>query len=181
VESIADIFGKLLEYGNATSWLALIVSIVTGMFGVLGYFLARRIQNELKSDEVMIAGALHNPSLREPRHAHCVIQTTILNKAKRKAYISKVQVFDSRENEIEITWSDRIDHLGNPQDHSQLIPVIDSASLCIRRNDGEMFRSLTRVNVTHSFSSKPLILTYNMDGGWDAWLAGDSFEVKGAQ
>lgn len=74
-------------------WLALTVSIVTGFFGIRGFLLSKQIQNELKGDEVLIAGMLHNPSLSHPDHENCVIQTTLFNKSKRKAYVSNVQVF----------------------------------------------------------------------------------------
>jgi len=151
-------------------WLALVVSAVTGFFGIRGYLLSRRIQSELKGDEVLIPGVLHNPSLREPDHENCVIQTTLFNKAKRKVYINRMQVFNAKGDEIEVTWSDCIDQYGNPQGGSHLIGVIDCTSLCIRRNDGDAFRH-ARVEITHSFDTKPLVLIYEMAPGWQAYFA----------
>jgi len=151
-------------------WLALVVSAVTGFFGIRAFLLSRRIQKDLKGDEALVAGVLHNPSLSHPDHENCVIQTTLFNKSKRKAYVSQVKAFDSKGEEIEITWSDRIDQYGNPNGGANLVGVIDSVPLCIRRNDGEGFRT-TRVEVTHSFDKKPMVLTYDIGAGWQAYFA----------
>ena len=151
-------------------WLALVVSVVTGFFGIRGFLLSKKIQSELKGDEVLIPGVLHNPSLSHPDHENCVIQTTLFNKSKRKVYINKVQAFDAKGEEIEVTWSDRIDQYGNPQGGSQMIGVIDSTWLCIRRNDGLAFRDV-RVEVTHSFDTRPMVLIYEMGAGWQAYFA----------
>src|SRR5258708_37766284 len=131
-------------------WFALAVSIVTGFFGIRAFLLSRRIQRDLKGDDVLVPGILHNPSLSHPNHQNCVIQTTLFNKSKRKAYVSRVKAFDSKGEKIDITWSDRIDQYGNPTGDAQLLGIVDSSSLCIRRNDGKAFR-MTRVEVTHSF------------------------------
>ncbi len=151
-------------------WLALLMSAVTGFFAIKGFLLSKKIQSELKSDEVLIPGMLHNPSLLDPHHENCVIQATIFNKSKRKAFISKVQVFNANGEEIEVTWSDRIDQYGNPQGRSQMIGIIDSTSLCIRRNDGNAIRS-AHVEVTHSCDPKPLVLLYEMETGWQSYFA----------
>jgi hypothetical protein len=152
-------------------WLAVVISLATGFFGVCGYLLSKKIQNELKGDEVLIAGVLQNPSLSHPDHENCVIQTKFFNKSKRKAYINKVMAFDAKGEEIEITWSDQIDKYGNPQGTAQLIGVVDSAWLCMRRNDGEAFRS-TRIEITHSFDHlKPLVLSYDIAAGWQEYFA----------
>ena len=147
--------------------LALIVSMVTGYFGIRGFLLSKTIQSELKSDEVLIPGELYNPSLMHPDHENCVIQTTLFNKSKRKAHIFKVQAFDAKGLEIDIAWSDRIDQYGNPQGRERMIGVIDSSALCIRRNDGSAFRS-ARVEISHSLNAKPLILKYEIDAGWQS-------------
>src|SRR5882762_236720 len=102
-----DTIVKVTPY--AAPWLALSVSALTGYFGVRGYALSKSIQRELKSDEVLIPGVLHNPSLDHPDHENCVIQTKLFNKSKRKAYINKVLAFDAQGAEIEISWSEQID------------------------------------------------------------------------
>jgi hypothetical protein len=153
-----------------TPWLALAVSVIAVVIGISSYRLSKQIQRELKGDEILIAGVLHNPSLVHPDHENCVIQTTIFNKSRRKAFIDRVVAFDSKGDEIDITWSDHIDELGNPQGRSQLVGVVDSVSLCIRRNDGDAFRH-TRVEITHSFNSAPMIVIYDIDPGWQAYFA----------
>jgi hypothetical protein len=151
-------------------WIAILFSAIAVVVGVRGFLLSRKIQSELKSDEVLITGVLHNPSLSHPDHENCVIQTTIFNKSKRKAYINAVHVFDAKGDEIDIAWSERIDRLGNPQDRAELIGIVDSASLCIRRNDGEAFRSV-RVEITHSFNIEPLVLHFEIEPGWQTYFA----------
>jgi hypothetical protein len=42
---------------------------------------------------VLVAGVFHNPSLRHPDHENCVIQTTVINKSSRKAFINGVEYF----------------------------------------------------------------------------------------
>lgn len=152
-------------------WLALATSLVTGIFGIRGYLLSRKIQRELKSDEVLVGGDLHTPSLDHPDHENCVLQTTIFNKSRRKAVITKVEAFDSKGEAIEIHWSDRMDRLGNIQGDSNLLGVVDSTPLCIRRNDGNAFLFDVRVEITHSFSNKPMVLRYDIPKGWQEWFA----------
>ena len=161
----------LIKYAPILApWAAIVVSMIAVVVSVCGYSLAKRIQNELKADEVLMAGEFHNPSLSHPDHENSVIQTIILNKSKRKAHISKVLVFDSNGAEIEVTWSDKIDQCGNPVGRSQMIGIVDSTSLCIRRNDGTAFYN-ARVEVSHSFDTKPMILRYEMGPGWQKYFA----------
>ena len=119
-----------------TALLSLLAAVLSGICAWLSFKLARSIRNELKSDEVIVSGVLHNPSLSHPDHRNCVVRTTLFNKSKRKAYIHRVRMFDSKDKEIEISWANTIDAVGNPQDKSHMIGIVDSTSLCIRRNDG---------------------------------------------
>lgn len=150
--------------------LALTISGIALVFSIRGFYLSRKIQRETQADEVLIPGELHNPNLQHPDHENCVIQTIIFNKSKRKAYINHVQVFDRKNQEIDISWSNTIDHVGNPQDRSNLIGIIDSAYLCIRRNDGLAFNDVT-VKIQHSFKDSPLILKFDPLSGWQEFFA----------
>lgn len=143
------------EFLQATSTFAAALSALTAVFSgtcaVLSYRLARSIQNELKSDERLIVGTASHPALLERSHAQCVLQCPIFNKSKRKAYIESLSVYDRGNRKVAVTWSAEIDDLGNPQHPSDLVGIIDSTSLYIRRNDGESF-DYARVLYSHSFS-----------------------------
>lgn len=87
------------------------------------------------------------------------------------AYINGVRVFRQDDAEIDVTWSDRIDPYGNPQKGgAQIIAVVDASSLCIRRNDGNAFSDV-RVEVMHSFDTKPMILIFDPLAGWQGFFA----------
>ena len=64
----------------------------------------------------------------------------------------------------------RVLNILNPQGQSQLIGVVDSASLCVRSNDGKTFR-YANVEITHSFDTKPLVLIYEIEAGWQEYFA----------
>jgi hypothetical protein len=167
LEVIADA-AKRIE--ALTTILAMLAAIFAGYAAWLSYRLAKSIRDELKSDEVLVAGVLHNPDLRHPDHQNAVLQTTIFNKSKRKAFIHAVTVTDHRGREIEVDWADRIDDVGNPQGGSNLIGVVDSTQLCIRNRLGEAFRDVS-VEVSHSLPNSPLRLKYSIDPGWQAYFA----------
>lgn len=152
------------------AFVSMLAAILASISAWMSFRQARNIRTELKSDEILIAGELHNPSLSNPDHENSVIQTTVFNKSKRKAYISKLRVYDSEGREIEVTWSDIIDQYGNPQGNAKIIGVVDTSPICIRRNDGLAMREV-RVEVTHSFDTKPMLLTYQIDPGWQAYFA----------
>ena len=158
---------------NASSvvpWLALFLSFGALLVACASFQLSKRIQAESKGDEVLIAGELSHPQLAEHDHRMCVIQTTIFNKAKRKAYINKVDVFDGKGEPIDVTWAAGIDAYGNPVSPANLIGIVDSSTFCIRRNDGLAFFD-ARVEVTHSFDSKPLVLQFSIVHGWEEYVA----------
>ncbi|MGV8893596.1 MAG: hypothetical protein ACOH2K_11780 [Burkholderiaceae bacterium] len=108
--------------------------MTAGIIGILSYRLAIQNHRELKGDEVLVPGILHNPTLSHPDHENCVLQTTIINKSKCKAYINGVRVFRQDNTEIDVDWSDHIDPYGNPQGGgAQIIAITDASSLCVRR------------------------------------------------
>lgn len=122
--------------------------------------LGRAMQEDAKSDERLIVGSIFHPNLRERSHADCLIQLSIFNKSKRKAYIDGVSVYDRKNNPIEVTWSEEIDDLGNPKRASELIGIIDTVTLYIRRNDGEELDH-ARVLFSHSFSDTREVVIFD--------------------
>ena len=72
---------------------------------------------------------------------------------------------------IAITWSGRIDPLGNPLEAAGILGVVDSSTLYLRRDDGQSFPTDCRVEVTHSLSSEPLVLIYRSDFDWEQWVS----------
>ncbi len=153
-----------------TSVFALIAAVLAGISAWLSFRLTKSIRDEMKSDETLVAGILDHPDLVNPDHRNAVLQTTVFNKSKRKCVIHKVHVFDSKGGEIDVDWAEAIDSFGNPQGRSQLIGVVDEATLCMRRRDGLAF-SVATVHVSHSFDDKPLVLTYEMEPGWQSYFA----------
>ena len=89
--------------------LAALAAILSGLCAFLSYRLARKIQYELKTDERIVAETPIHPHLPVPAHSACVIQCTLFNKSKRKAYVNAVSVHDCRDTKIDVTWSDAID------------------------------------------------------------------------
>jgi hypothetical protein len=122
---------------------------------LLSYNLARKIHYDLKSDEQIIAGMFIHPALGVHAHRRCVIQCTLFNKSKRKAYIHNVSASNRHGAKVDVTWSDQIDNLGNPQDPCQLIGLVDVSALFIRKNDGQSI-DYARVTICHSFSRTPM-------------------------
>lgn len=145
--------------------LAALAAILSGMCAFLSYRLARRIQADLKADERIIAGTPIHPDLREHAHSSCVVQCTLFNKSKRKAYINAVSVYDQRGTKIDVTWSDSIDQLGNVQNPCQLIGLVDACSLFIRKNDGERL-AYARIALSHSFSNTPVQVIFDPVADW---------------
>lgn len=158
------------DWGPLIALFSMLAAILSGLCAWLSYRLATSIRSELKSDEIIITGVLHNPTLDHPDHENCVIQTTIFNKSKRKAFISRVQVYNTKNEIVEVRWSDSIDQLGNINGKSELIGIVDSTLLYIRQNDGEAFREV-RVEITHSFDTNPITLFYRITPGWQAYFA----------
>lgn len=140
--------------------LSALAAIFSGACAFLSYKLSRKIQDELKTDERIVVGIPIHPDLREPAHSTSVIQCTLFNKSKRKAYLNSILVYDRQGERINVTWSDEIDLLGNPQNPCQLIGIVDSRQLYIRRNDGERI-DYARLKIYHSFSDTPMTVIFD--------------------
>lgn len=81
---------------------SMLAAILSGICAWLSYRPAMSIRSELKSDEIIVTGTLHNPVLDHPDQQNCVIQTTVFNKSKRKAFISRVRVYNNKNEAIEV-------------------------------------------------------------------------------
>lgn len=155
----------LQSISTLTASLAALAAILSGVCAFLSYQLARKIRGDLKTDERIIPGTPIHPDLRGHAHSACVIQCALFNKSKRKAYVNTVSAYDRRGTKIDITWSDEIDHLGNPQNPCQLIGLVDACSLFIRKNDGESVE-YARIAISHSFSSTPMEVVFDPTADW---------------
>ena len=145
--------------------LAALAAIFSGWCAFLSYRLARKIHDDLKTDERIVAGTSIHPDLHEHMHSDCVIQCTLFNKSKRKAYVNAVSVYDKNGTKIDVTWSGAIDRLGNVQNPCQLIGLVDTCPLFIREKNGKSI-SYARIKISHSFSDTPMEVIFDLTAGW---------------
>ncbi len=154
-------------------WLSLgapLVSVFALVVSFLSFRLSRKIQRELAADDVLVAGKPAHPALLHHEHNSCVVRCRIVNKSKRKACIITVRAFSTSAKEISakeisVSWSDRIDHVGNPVEPSALIGIVDSTDLFVRQNQGEALQYV-RLIIEHDFPNSPLIVTFDPLGDW---------------
>lgn len=151
-----------------TAALSMLAAVFAGIAALGSYRLARQIRDELASDERVVAGQLHHPTLADPRHSPTVIQTTLFNKSKRKAVITSVLLKDSKGKALDVDWSDEIDVYGNPQGGAMLFGIVDSKQVYIRKRDGTAIVAAV-VEIYHSFANSPLRVPFEMEAGWDRW------------
>lgn len=145
--------------------LAAMAAIFSGVCAFLSYTLAKKIKDELESDERIIAAPPIHPGLRVPDHDNSVIRCTLFNKSKRKAHIESVNAYDRNGNKVEVTWASAIDNLGNPLHPFQLIGIVDSASLYVRRDNGE-YIDYMHLKIYHSFSDSPTTIVFDPFAEW---------------
>ena len=157
---------EMLQYvSTLTALMATLAAIFSCVCAVLSYRLTRKIQNELKSDERIVHGTPIHPDLRGPAYSSSVIQCTLFNKSKRKAYINAVSVYHKAGTEISVTWSDQIDQLGNLQNPCKLIGLVDACQLFIRKSD-EKGMDYARIAISHSFSVTPMEVIFDPTAAW---------------
>lgn len=140
--------------------LAALAAVFSGWCAFLSYRLSSKIRNEMKSDERIITRKIIHPELRHHDHMECVIKCDIFNKSKRKVFVSKVQAFDSKNNAIDITWSNRINELGMPENPCELIGIVDTGELFVRQNVGKEIE-FCRLEIFHSFSADPVVAIFD--------------------
>ena len=146
---------------TATAIFSMAAAVLSGFCALGSFFLAKRIRREARLDERLVFGPLEHPgSVTNHSHRVAVVCCPVFNKAVRKAYINRVDAFDSAGEKIDINWSSQIDAQGNPEEPYGLIGVVDTSSLYVRRNDGEMIVDM-RLVVCHSFTeSSPTEVVY---------------------
>ncbi len=115
----------------------------------------------------LIVSELKHPDLRDSRHSSCVLWCSIVNRSGQMVTIDKVQAFDSKNELMPITWSNRINELGNPLDFSGLLGIKDTASLYLRHNHGaDIF--FCKLEIYYSLSDKPITKTFDEYSGWES-------------
>lgn len=150
---------------SLTAVLSSLAAIFSGACAFFSYKLAASIRDELQSDERIIVGNPIHPELRTHDHSSSVIQCALFNKSKRKAFLNAVVAYDRKGAVIDITWSNEIDSMGNPQSPCQLVGIVDSSSLFARRNDGAAL-DYARLEISHSFSNSPTTLIFDPLAEW---------------
>jgi hypothetical protein len=150
---------------TAAAVVSALAAVISAACAVLTYRLTRKTQAEVEAEERLYAGQPTHPDLHGHNHRQAVIYCALFNKStKKRAFVNAVRAFGDNGTEIEITWSDRIDDLGNPVMPSNLVAVPEQCHIYARRNDGEGLSSGT-LKIFHSFKNSPLVLTI------DPWKA----------
>jgi len=150
---------KSIDYTTIFAAISVVIAAIAACFAIFSYRLSKKIRDEIKSDEVLVASKILHPDLNERDHAQCVIYFTLLNKSHRKASITSLKAFDTKGSEIPVEWSDSIDRLGSIQNPTGLLGLKDSTEIYIRKNDGEGY-FITTIRIKHSFNEAGLELTY---------------------
>ncbi len=147
---------SVLELTASATGLAAIAAFGSCVCAFASWYLARRIYREAKSDERMIFGPLQHPdnTVHNIEHSKSVIWCTVFNKARRKAYINKVEAFSKGGRKMDIQWSDDMNKLGMPEEPHGLIGIVDTSMLCIREKMGNSIDYL-RLEINHSFDKDP--------------------------
>ena len=136
---------------TTTAIFSVAAAVMSGLCAFGSFVLARRIYGQARLDERVVFGPLDHPvSVKNQKQRDAVVCCQVFNKSARKAYVNKVEAFDSTGKQIEVTWSSAVDAWGNPTEPTGLIGVVDASSLYVRRNDGELITDL-RLSVYHSF------------------------------
>lgn len=153
---------------NLTNFVALIAAsaaIVAAVSACFSYLLSKRIYEEVKSDEMLIAGRPHRVGLLEKGHDNPLLRVGLFNKSSRKAYVTTVKVHDQKGQQIPVTWSNAISQIGNIENPTGLLGIVNTENIYIRRNDGAEFKEVS-IMISHSFSPTELILNFDPYQGW---------------
>ncbi|MGW8158424.1 MAG: toll/interleukin-1 receptor domain-containing protein [Desulfoprunum sp.] len=121
--------------------------------------------NEESSYEPLVLSKLVHPGLMTPAHNNCVIRGRLFNKSKQKGVIDKLQAYDRNGAHLIVTWSNRIDQYGNPENPCELIGIVDSEDIFVRQNNGEEIE-YCKLEVYHSLSDGPLIGVFDEYEDW---------------
>jgi len=147
--------------------IALLTTAISTLAASISSYVTYRTWRDAKSDERLLVSSLQHPELRNHEHSKSVLWCLLLNKSKRKVEILNVSAYDNKNESIRITWSNKINDLGSPQNPSSLIGVVDSEYLFMRRSDGKDF-NFCKLEIHHSFPSSPYKTTFDEYSEWDS-------------
>lgn len=85
----------------------------------------------------------------------------LLNKFQRKAFLTSVQVNSANGDAIGADWWDSISSGGNPIAPGQLVGVIDSTRIFIRKRDRRSL-DFAPIEVHHSIPDSSMILQFQV-------------------
>ena len=138
--------------------IALLCSVLAVLSAATSAWVAFRIYSEGKDDERIFFGPWDHPyrSVTNSSHYSAVVCCVAFNKARRKAYIKDIRAFDRNGETVEVEWGASIDREGNLSQPNELIGLVDSSDVYVRRNDGEFISYLT-FEIRHSCPASPYI------------------------
>lgn len=154
-----------LSLNEVITLLATSAAIVAAVSAYFSYSLSKKIYNEIKSDEVVISGPVHRVGLIEKDHNDPLIRVTLFNKSARKTFITSVDIKNADGSRVPATWSNSISSVGNIENPTGLLGLLDTENLYIRRNDGKEFIQ-AHIHIKHSFSDQEMVLQFDPYGGW---------------
>jgi hypothetical protein len=134
--------------------IAIIATSISSLAASISAYVTYSTWRDSKSDERLIVSELQHGNVALYDHRKSVLWCALLNKSRKKVDIQSVFAYDNNNEPIKITWSNRIDDFGNPQNASGRLVVVDNENLYIRRNDGKAFNSC-KIDIHHSFSRTP--------------------------
>jgi hypothetical protein len=145
--------------------IASAAAVIAAVSAGFSYLLSRRIYDEIKTDEIVVAGPVHRVGLLEKNHDNPLVRVTLFNKSTRKTFVTGVKVLDQDGQQIPVTWSNHISQVGNIENPTGLLGLVNSQNIYIRRNDGVEFRKVS-VLIKHSFSENELVLEFDPHQCW---------------
>lgn len=151
-----------MESENLAAIISAIAALASALFALWSYFNERKINTELKADEKILVGSPHNPSfISLADHRDCVLEIPIHNvSTTKRAFITKVQAFNQKGEQVEMSWSGITDNLGNLTNCGDILRIDDSANLYLRANDGECINFLS-VKLFHTFSKAAEVFVFD--------------------
>jgi len=156
-----------MEAANVIAFGAFVFSGAAVLVAHWSYRHLVQTEKRLMEDERLTFGPLMHPQLQEQSHARAVLVVNVVNLGRRKTIISDVHAADPHGGQIDVSWSDSIDHCGNPTEAHGLVLVDPKCILYARRSDGLPFIDGTSLHVTHSQSDDVAVLRFA--DSWVTW------------
>jgi predicted nucleotide-binding protein len=117
------------------------------------------------SHGMLILSRLMHPGLPTLDHNNCVITGRLFNKSMQKVVINRIRAYDRKGNLLNITWSNRINPYGNPENPYELIGFVDSEDIFVRQDNGEEIE-YCKLEIFHSLSQEPLTGVFDKYADW---------------